>query len=205
MASVYKRGNWWWIRYRDGHRQWRSEPCAATSKTEAKDLAIDVERRSERQRRNLEPIPPRDGGGSLGDLFRWWLETYAQPRTSYVRDTYTVTKHFLSAPIARLRLTEITPGVIERFLQSKAKTHGPQTLNHLRRYILTAFNCARRAERYVGPNPARMSSAGRFPSVSRTSCASTRCRGCSPPSTIAGDRSSRRPSTPGCGKASSSD
>ncbi len=39
MASVYKRGNRWWIRYRDGHRQWRSEPCTATNKTEAKELA----------------------------------------------------------------------------------------------------------------------------------------------------------------------
>jgi len=66
-----------------------------------------------------------------------------------------VTKHFLSAPIARLKLVEITPGVIERFLQAKATTHGPQTLNHLRRYVLTAFNCARRAERYMGPNPAK--------------------------------------------------
>jgi integrase len=155
MASVYKRGNRWWIRYRDAHRQWHSEPCTATSKTEAKELAIDVERRGERQRRGLEPIPPRDGGGTLGDLFRWWLETYSRPRTSYVRDQYTVTKHFLSAPIARLKLVEITPGVIERFLQAKATTHGPQTLNHLRRYVLTAFNCARRAERYMGPNPAK--------------------------------------------------
>lgn len=66
MASVHKRGNRSWIRYRDAHRQWHSEPCAATSKTEAKELAIDVERRAERQRRGLEPIPPRDGRGQLG-------------------------------------------------------------------------------------------------------------------------------------------
>ncbi|HXJ21003.1 MAG TPA: site-specific integrase [Polyangia bacterium] len=152
---MYKRGKRWWLRYRDAHNQWRSEACSVRSKTEAKDLAADVERQAERQRRGLEPIPPRDGGGSLGDLFRWWLKTYSQPRTSHVRDTYTVTKHFLSDPIARLKLVDVTSGVIERFLQAKAETHGPQTLNHLRRYVLTAFNCARRAERYVGPNPAR--------------------------------------------------
>ena len=97
----------------------------------------------------------RDGGGSLGNLFRWWLETYSQPRTSHVRDTYTVRSTSSPAPIARLKLVEITPGVIERFLQAKATTHGPQTLNHLRRYVLSAFNCARRAERYMGPNPAK--------------------------------------------------
>jgi integrase len=155
MSSVYKRGKRWWIRYRDAHRQWQSEACTATTKTEAKDLATDVERRCERQRRGLDPIPPRDGGGSLGDLFRWWLETYSQPRTSHVRDTYTVERHFLSDPIARIKLVDVTPGVIERFLQAKARTHGPQTLNHLRRYVLSAFNCARRTERYMGPNPAK--------------------------------------------------
>ena len=82
MASVYKRGKRWWIRYRDAHRQWQSEACSAATKTEARDLAVDLERRAERQWRGLEPLPPRDGGGSLGDLFRWWLETYSQPRTS---------------------------------------------------------------------------------------------------------------------------
>jgi hypothetical protein len=66
MASVYKRGKRWWIRYRDAHRQWQSEACGATTKVEAKDLAIDVERRCERQRRGLEPMPPRDRGGSPG-------------------------------------------------------------------------------------------------------------------------------------------
>ncbi len=155
MASAYKRGKRWWIRYRDANRRWRSEPSAASSKTEAKDLAIDVERRCERQRRGLELTPPRDGGGTLGDLFRWWLETYSGPGTSHVRDKYTVGKHFLSDPIARLKLVDVTPGVIERFLQGKTRTHGPQTLNHLRRYVLSAFNCAKRAERYLGPNPAK--------------------------------------------------
>jgi integrase len=76
-------------------------------------------------------------------------------RASHVRDTYTVERHFLSDPIARIKLVDVTPGVIERFLQAKARTHGPQTLNHLRRYVLSAFNCARRTERYMGPNPAK--------------------------------------------------
>jgi len=90
----------WRIRYRDAHRQWRSEPCTVRTKGEAKELAVDMERKHERARRGLEPLAPRDGGGSLGDLFRWWLKTYSQPRTSFVRDTYSVTKHFLGVGVA---------------------------------------------------------------------------------------------------------
>lgn len=30
MASVYKRGRRWWIRYRDAHNQWRSDPRITT-------------------------------------------------------------------------------------------------------------------------------------------------------------------------------
>src|SRR5689334_23423377 len=110
MASAYKRGNRWWIRYRDAHGRWRSEACSAATKTEARDLAGEEERKCERQRRGLEPLPDPDGGGTLADLFDWWLDTYSKPRTSHVRDEYTVRKHFLSHPIARLKLVEVTPG-----------------------------------------------------------------------------------------------
>ena len=139
MASVYKRGSRWWIRYRDARKAWRSEPCLASTKAEAKSLAIDLEKRAERQWHGLEPLPPTDGGGTLGDLLDWWLETYAKPRTSYERDQYNIRRHFLDDSIAQLRLVEVTPGVVERFLQEKAKTHGPQTLNHLRQYVSSAF------------------------------------------------------------------
>jgi integrase len=155
MASAYKRGSRWWIRYRDARGQWCSEPCAERTKTAAKELAVDFERQAARQRRGLEPIPPADGGGTLGELLDWWLETYAKPRTSHDRDRSTIRRHFLTDPIADLRLVDVTPGVVERLLQRKAQTHSPQTLNHLRQYLLTAFNCARRAERYVGRNPAQ--------------------------------------------------
>jgi hypothetical protein len=43
MACVYKRGSRWWVRYRDARSLWRSEPCAASTKAEAKSLAIDLE------------------------------------------------------------------------------------------------------------------------------------------------------------------
>lgn len=39
-------------------------------------------------------------------------------------------------------------------IEAKSAALGPQSINHLRRFILTAFNRARRAGRYAGTNPA---------------------------------------------------
>lgn len=56
--------------------------------------------------------------------------------------------------MGRVRLVDLSLGKIETFLQEKGKELAPQIINHLRRFILTAFNCARRAGRYTGTNPA---------------------------------------------------
>lgn len=126
-------------------------------------MAVDLERQPERQRLGLEPLRPRDGGGTLGELLDWWLNTYSSQRASHERNVYVIRRHFLSDRISELTLVGVTLGTIERFLQQKARTHGPQTLNHLRRFLLTAFNCARRAERYLGPNPAKEVQRRRIP------------------------------------------
>lgn len=52
------------------------------------------------------------------------------------------------------RLLRVTPAAIQVLLQSCAARLSPQTLNRLRRFIRTAFNHAKRAGRFVGPNPA---------------------------------------------------
>ncbi len=153
MASVSRRGGKWYLKYQDNRGRWMRKVSTAETKTEAKRLAQEVDRQQERQRLRLEPLPPDDGGGTLADLLQWWLKTYSQHSPSHERNICSVAKHFLRAPIAELRLMDVTPGVIETFLQDKAETHSPQTLNHLRRFLLTAFNRARRAGRYTGSNP----------------------------------------------------
>ena len=154
MASVYGRGEKWYIRYRDNRGRWRAKVCSARTKSEAKRLAMELDRQQERQRLGLEPLPPEDGGGSVRDLLLWWLETYSKAAPSHEKNVYTIEKHFLQSSLADLRLVQLAPGHIESFLQDRAETHSPQTLNHLRRFILTAFNCARRAGRFLGSNPA---------------------------------------------------
>jgi integrase len=154
MASVYKKAGKWYLHYRDhaGHR--RDRVSTATTKTEARRLAGELERRCERQRLGLEALPAEDGGGTLREMLEWWLATYSAVSPSHKRNVATVNKHLTKSKLGELRLVDVTPAYIEMFLQTKSKTLGPQTVNHLRTFILTAFNRARRAGRYVGANPA---------------------------------------------------
>jgi integrase len=60
----------------------------------------------------------------------------------------------LSSELAALRLVEVTSGKIETYLQRRTKQLSPDSLNHLRSYLATAFNRAKRAGRWNGINPA---------------------------------------------------
>jgi integrase len=153
MSSVYQRGDRWYLRFRDHTGKWRDQRCAARSKTEARRLADDLQRKCERQRLGLEAVPDADGGGTFSALITWWLLTYSKASPSHSRNESTL-KHLLDSELAPLRLVDVTSGKIESFLQGKSEDLGPQSINHLRRFILTAFNRAKRAGRFTGPNPA---------------------------------------------------
>ena len=154
MASVYWRNERWYLRYKDERGGWRAVASAARTKTEARRMADDLERRAERQRLGLEELPREDGGGTLRELLAWWLETYVEKAPSGERTANVVRRNFFESELAPLRLAELTPGKVEGFLQSRTETLSPSSLNHLRSYLATAFNRARRAGRWNGANPA---------------------------------------------------
>jgi hypothetical protein len=68
MASVYEKAGKWYLHYKDARGKWRDKASSARTKTEAKRLAGEVERRCERQRLGLEPLPPEDGGGTFDEF-----------------------------------------------------------------------------------------------------------------------------------------
>jgi integrase len=154
MASVYPKSGKWFIKYKDARGKWRDKSTTAQTKTEAKRLAGEIERRCERQRLGLEPLPDEDGGGTFDELMRWWLVTYSKGSPSHQRSKYSVEKNLIGSELGPLRLIEVAPGSIEVYLQSRADRLSAQTLNHLRRFIGTAFNMAKRAGRFSGVNPA---------------------------------------------------
>ena len=154
MASVYPKRGKWYLHFRDHTGHWRDRASTAKSKTEARRLADDLERRCERQRLGLEPVPDADGGGTFADLLKWWIKTHSTSSPSHKRNVSVIEKHLLSSDLAPLRLIDVTSGKIESLLQTKSEELGPQSLNHLRRFVLTAFNRAKKAGRWSGANPA---------------------------------------------------
>ncbi len=163
MASVSERGGRWYVKYRDASGKWVRQVTTASSKTSAGRLAAELERRAERQRLGLEQPIPEDGGGTFTELLRWWLDTYSRGRPSHERNVYSVTKHLIRSGLGELRLVDVSPGRLEEYLQTKGACLSPQTVNHLRRFVLTAFNRAKRAGRWSGPNPAEGVQARRVP------------------------------------------
>lgn len=71
---------------KDGTGAWRSHATKATTKTEAKRLAQDIERRAERQRFGLDPLPS-ESTQTLGHLFQWWLHERSWPRAERANGT----------------------------------------------------------------------------------------------------------------------
>ncbi len=154
MASVFQRGSRWYVRVKDSTGRWINRVTVVTSKTEAKRLAGEVERKAERIRLGLEVAPPEDGGGTLGDLMAWWLDSCDRGAPSHRRNQYAVTRHIIGSDLALLPLVQVTAPKIEAFLDAKATEDlSAQTVNHLRGYLSRAFQSARRLGRYTGPNP----------------------------------------------------
>jgi len=153
MASAYSKNGRYYARYKDARGRWRDCALSVRTKAEAKRHAMELEIKCERQRHGLEPIPDEGGGGTLHALITWWLETYVAGTPS-AATTESAVKHVLDAPIAKLLLAEVSSGTIETFLQSKATVLSPVSLNHQRKFLVTAFGKAKRAGRWNGINPA---------------------------------------------------
>src|SRR5512133_2899518 len=153
MASPYLKRGTWYLRWKDEAGRWRAKACGARTKAEARQFQAQLERRAERVRLGVEVGLPEDGGGTLAELLRWWLDTYSKPLASHATNESAIRVHFLGSELAALPLTAVTAGRVESYLQAKTGEVSPQMLNHLRGYLSRAFNAARRAGRYPGPNP----------------------------------------------------
>jgi integrase len=164
MASVYEKAGKWYMRVKDAGGRWRDKVTHARTKTEARRMADELERRAERQRLGLEARPLNDGGGALTveEVVRWYCDMYLKDRPSY-EPTMRALRIHIAPAIGHLPVGELTAARIETWLQGKAQALGPQTLNHLRGYLLRALNKARKAGKWTGENPALMVDTRRVP------------------------------------------
>jgi hypothetical protein len=178
MASVIFRSGKWFLKFRDHRGRWVRKTSSARTKTEARRLADDLERRCERQRLGLEPVLDETGGGTLAELLAWWLDTYSVKLASHDRNVLSVKKHLLGSDLARLRLVEITPGAIEQFLQAKGNDVGPQTVNHIRAFVMSRSRRPRRPASFSDPTRFATCLVARFLVAPPRTCAPTRSFPC---------------------------
>ena len=154
MGSVFKRGEVWWMKFKSAGGEWSAVGTRAQTKAEAKALLVEVERHSERQRLGLEPRTLNPDRWTVGDLLRWWLDEYSSHHAAHGRNLSTVRKHLLGSALAGKKLEHVASADIEELLQAKHGDLGPGTINHLRRYLVRAFNKARKRDKWRGTNPA---------------------------------------------------
>ncbi len=150
MASVYRRGDKWYIRWHSAAGLWQSAPCAAQTKTEAKRLAVDKERQEDRARFGLEPMPS-DCTLTLGEMCRWWIREYAQRDGS---EEQRLDKHILRKQIAKVPVRLLTAALIDaRLREMEREGAAAASLNKLRSMLYAIFSRAHKAGTYNGQNP----------------------------------------------------
>jgi hypothetical protein len=70
-----KRGTFY-AQWKDAAGTRRREATACTTRREAQRLAEELDRKAERQRRGLEPLPEPVPTMTFGELFDWWMKEY---------------------------------------------------------------------------------------------------------------------------------
>ncbi len=155
MASVFEKRGRWYLRVKNERGVWVKVATSATTKTEAKRLAHDLERRYERQRLGLEVPPPPGGGETVGELLQWWLDNHSKGTASHDWAVRTVKRHLLLSEFAKLPALAVRREQIEALLAEKSHDElGPQSVNHLLGFISRTFSAARRVGRVTFDNPA---------------------------------------------------
>lgn len=151
MASVYQKRGVWYAGFKDGTGKRRLVRTTALTKTEAKRLALELERSAERQRLGLEQLPT-DSKATLGELCEWWLANCVPPRRQY-NERKRLQRHVLDAEIGHTPVRHLTPDQIRAAIRDmERKGLSPGTINRIRGALYTVFSKAPKSM-WAGTNP----------------------------------------------------
>src|SRR5438132_1611264 len=92
MASIFRKHGKWYVKVKQVDGRWVPRPTTASTKSEAKGLALELERRVERQHLGREALPT-DCTLTFGQLVQWWLDTYSKPTSSHSRNESYARRH----------------------------------------------------------------------------------------------------------------
>jgi integrase len=154
MAHVRLRGSTWYVRWRDAGGKWQERRTTAKSKTEARRLAGELERKVERQELGLDPLPIQSSA-TFWELCSWWVESRCKPR-SRDDERYRLGKHVKATALGDLPLAKVTRSAIaDRLREIEAAGGAPALVNKVRSILLTVIERAKDEEPplWVGENP----------------------------------------------------
>src|SRR6266478_6777672 len=159
MASVLKRGGFWYAKWTDATGKRCRERIEASSKAQAKALAdeLEVEARRHRNlaRRARNGLPPRpdDLTGTFADLCTWWLD-HRCPEASRSGERQRLGKYVVSKPVGAVPLAALgSPHLDELLHNAESAGASAASVNKLRSVLHTVFSKAKKAGRWVGENP----------------------------------------------------
>src|SRR6266851_10145579 len=130
MASVYRKGGRWWLRFKGADGRWLGAPSRASTKPAARLEALERERLARQQREGLAPSAD-NMRRTFGELMDLWHERYgSRLRSQTIK--LSVDKHLRPA-LGKLLLGGAA-AALPALLNSKIGGLSPSTLNHLRAY-----------------------------------------------------------------------
>ena len=151
MASVYRKGGRWWLRFKGADGRWLGAPSRASTKPAARLEALERERLARQQREGLAPSDD-NRRRTFGELMDLWHERYgSRLRSQTIK--LSVEKHLRPA-LGKLLLGGAAAR-LPALLNSKIGELSPSTLNHLRAYChrLYAVASMRSVGWWMLPNP----------------------------------------------------
>ena len=128
MSYAYRKGSSIFVGYRDDRGRPVRAKCAATTITEGRRLALELEQLNEKIRKGLEAPPPAPT--LFKALTKPYLEEVASLRKDVTNPASRIRNH-LVPEFGKQLLTEIHTGDVEGFLARKSKSLKPATVRHL--------------------------------------------------------------------------
>lgn len=151
MACVIKRTGKFYAQWKDAAGNHRRQVTSCQTRKEAQRYAEDLERKSERQRMGLEPLPEAGPCMTFGELLEWWMVEYGSRLRGEVGGFL---RKRLLPKLDRLPLPEVTSARLEGLFHSFVGELSPKSINSLRGSVHTIFRRAMQRGRWPGMNPA---------------------------------------------------
>jgi integrase len=153
--GVYRRGDVFYIRYRDAYGRQRRLATTATTLKQAQRLLSEKEGAVERQNLGLDAKPVQAGAsGTLWELCSWWLKSKC-PEPSRKTEGYRLGKHVQRTKLAEVGLAHVNADVIAAYLDAQEDEGASAgALNKLRTILHAVFAAASQPPcRWTGANP----------------------------------------------------